>query len=154
MKAFTLFLSILFLASCSNPNTALEKELNDTKTKLIAAEQALAESSKPQAVANEDTYPLVHLVYFKVKSDSDQVKLIEEINKLEGIEVLHDLEVGSFEDLGDQRALSDYQVVMQMSFKSEADYKTYQAHPIHLALKENAKSLLAGPPATYDYLKK
>ena len=88
--------------------------MSDTKSKLESAEKALAEASKPQAAStsDDDAYPLVHVVYFKVKPDADQSKLIEEINKLEEIEVLQDLEVGSFEDLGDERALSDYQVVM------------------------------------------
>ncbi len=145
MKFYTLLLNLTLLASCSN--SALEKELVTTKQKLAEAEQSLGE-------ANSDNYPLVHVVYFQLKPDADQVKLIESIQKLKDIEVLHDLEIGNFEDLKDQRALSDYQVMMSMAFKNAEDYAIYQAHELHLALKATAKDLLASPPATYDYLKK
>jgi len=90
---------------------------------------------------------------FRLKPDADQAKLVEEVNKLESIEGLMDLQVGPFKELGDKRALSEYSMMMEMSFEDETAYQKYQAHPLHLALKENTKSLMAGPPATYDYLK-
>lgn len=79
--------------------------------------------------------------------------MIEEIKKLEAIEQVHEMQVGQFKDLGDQRALSDYELFLQMSFTDEAAYQTYQKHPIHLTLKEKAGAYLAGPPVTYDYIK-
>ena len=97
---------------------------------------------------------LVHIVYFKMKEDASKEGLIKEIKKLEGIEVLHNLEVGTFQDLGDKRAMSEFGIVMQMEFANETDYKTYQAHPIHLALKKAVGAYLAGPPVTYDYWEK
>lgn len=144
MKFYTLFFSLLFLVSCSN--SALEQELTDTKEKLAKAEAALNAN-----VNNDDKGALVHMVYFKLKPEADRVKLIKAINQLKEIEVLHNLEIGTFEDLGDQRALSDYQMMMSMEFKNEADYKIYQAHPTHLTLKKGLKMFLAGSPATYDY---
>lgn len=97
---------------------------------------------------------LVHIVYFKLKEDASKDGLIAEIKKLEGIDVLKNLEVGTFQDLGDKRAMSQFDVVMQMEFENETDYKIYQAHPIHLALKAAAGAYLAGPPVTYDYWEK
>ena len=146
MKFYSLLFSVLLLASCSN--SALEKELAETKEKLAQTEASLATDKDD----NDDENTLVHVVYFKLKPDADQVKLIEEINKLKDIEVLNDLEIGLFEDLGDQRALSDYQLMMSMEFENEEDYKIYQAHELHLGLKEVVGEYLAGPPATYDYM--
>jgi stress responsive alpha/beta barrel protein len=100
-----------------------------------------------------DNAPLVHIVLLKVKENVDSKKLIEEIEKLNGIPGLINLEVGTFKDLGDTRALSAYSIIIQMRFENEKDYQTYQQHPIHLRLKENTKSYLASPPSTYDYWK-
>ena len=145
MKLFTFLFSILLLVSCSD--NAMKEELAQAKNLLEIAEEKLAN-------ADEDNYPLVHIVYFKLKPDADQAALMEEINKIEAIEVLHDLEVGTFEDLEDQRALSDYQLMMSMAFKNEAEYKIYQTHELHLGLKKNIGQFLAAPPATYDYIKR
>ena len=134
-----------FLASCSNPK--LEKELLEAQLKLKETEALLAEAKSE----SDENYPLVHVVYFKLKPDADKAKLSAEIDKLKAIDVVHELEVGIFEDLGDDRALSDYQMVMSMTFTNDADYTTYQNHEIHLGLKAAAKDMLAGPPATYDY---
>ncbi len=147
MKSMTIILSILLFMSCSD--SALQHKLETTKKQLADVEAQLA-----SATSDTNTeYPLVHVVYFKVKPDADQAALIEEINKIEAIEVLHELEVGTFKDLGDQRALSDYQIVMSMAFANEEDYKTYQSHELHLNLKKVVGAYLAGPPATYDYTK-
>lgn len=146
-KIILVLLIMTFLASCSNPK--LEKQLLETELKLKETEALLAEAKSD----TDENYPLVHVVYFKLKPDADKAKLLEAINKLEEIEVVHELEVGTFEDLGDERALSDFQVVMSMAFANEADYKAYQTHEIHLALKAAAKEMLAAPPATYDYIR-
>ena len=145
MKSIAVLFSILVFMSCSN--SALEQELTDVKTKLAEAEEALASQS------SDENYPLVHVVYFKLKPKADQAFVISEIEKLKGIEVLHDLEIGTFKDLEDKRALSDYQLMMSMAFKDKADYATYQSHELHLALKEAIGQYFAGPPAVYDYTK-
>lgn len=140
-----IFLLFLFLGLTSCTHTA---QIQDLQSQLETAE------SKISALEDDSTRWLVHVVYFKMKpgsSDADQTALIDAIKRLKAIEVLHDLEVGTFQDLGDKRAMNDYEVVMQMKFKSSADYEVYQAHSLHLALKEVAKDLLGGPPVTYDY---
>ncbi len=96
---------------------------------------------------------MVHLIFFKLKPEADIAFLAKEIQKLENIDVVKDLQHGAFEDLGDKRALSEYQYFMEMSFVDKAAYKLYQKHPLHLKLKEKAKPMLAGPPAAYDYMK-
>ncbi len=97
---------------------------------------------------------LVHLVWLTVRDDTseaDYQSLVGELYKLAAIEGVQDLEVGRFQDLQDPRAMSDRQVVMQMGFASQADYHTYQQHPIHLQLKSDLGPYLDAAPLTYDY---
>ena len=94
---------------------------------------------------------LVHLVWFKLKPDTDRAGFIQRLKKLDEIDPVLNFEVGQFADLQDPRAMSDFQVAMQMAFKNEKDYQTYQSHPIHLDLKKRIGNDLAGPPVTYDY---
>ena len=145
---YLLFFSLILFASCSN--SAIQNELETAKKELDSANEAI-ESLKSQI---EEEGDLVHLVFLKLKPDADQAATIAEIKKLESIEEVKDLEVGPFEDLGDARALTEYSILMQMSFADTTAYQNYQKHPIHLALRENLKSVLAGPPATYDFMKR
>lgn len=147
MKYTLILFALLIFASCSD--TALKQELATTKADLKTAQSNIA-TLKAQI---EPEGELVHVVLFRLQPDADQAKLIAEVNKMKDIEGLMDLQVGPFKELGDKRAMSEYAMMMEMSFENEAAYQKYQAHPLHLALKENAKSLMAGPPATYDYLK-
>lgn len=146
MKTYPLLFSLFLLASCSN--RALQERLTNTQRQLEHTQ------SKLNKFELNGTGELIHVVYFKLKKDADVDALIAEIQKLESIEGVDNLEVGLFEDLGDTRALAEYGLVMQMDFKDKDAYKAYQAHPRHLALKENAKQYLAGPPATYDFIKR
>lgn len=76
---------------------------------------------------------------------------MDKMEKMEAIPVLSNLEIGKFQDLGDQRAMSDFSIVMQMDFDSEENYRRYQEHPIHLALKRAIGLFLGASPITYDY---
>jgi len=132
---------------CSNPSTP--GELSKIKDELNTAKSTI-ENLKSQI---EPEGNLVHIVFFKTKPKADLAALGRAIKKLEGIEVVKDLQYGAFENLEDQRALSNYTMMMEMSFDNKSDYQTYQKHAIHLKLKEEVKSFLAAPPATYDYIK-
>lgn len=147
MKYLFIFPLLIFV-SCSD--SSLQKQLESTQNELQAA-QATIENLQEQIEPEGD---LVHVVFFKLKPDADQAVLLAEVKKMEGIKEIMDLEIGPFENLGDARALSEYSMMMQMSFADAAAYQTYQKHPLHLALKENVKPLMAGPPATYDFIKK
>ena len=147
MKYLNLLLLITFF-SCSN--SAVQQELEKAKQQLVEA-QAVIKNLEEQIEPEGD---LVHIVLLKLKPDADQAALIVELKKMEGIKEVMELEVGPFEDLGDARALSDYNMIMQMSFKDQTAYETYQKHEIHLNLKESLGPYLAGPPATYDYMVK
>jgi len=152
MRYFS-FLLLFILGSCSN--AALETELATAKNALATAEFALQKANQEIATLKQgDAGKLVHVVFFKIKPDTDASVAIREIKKLQQIPEVQDLEVGTFEDLGDARALSDYGLMMEMTFDNKTAYDKYQQHPIHLALKENVGPFLAGPPATYDFIER
>ncbi|MFS4482676.1 Dabb family protein [Hyunsoonleella sp. 2307UL5-6] len=138
---------LLSLVSCSN--TKIQKELEKAKNELITA-KATIETLKKQI---EPEGKLVHVVFFKLKPEADLNALGIEINKLKEIAVIKDLQFGFFKNLGDERVLSEYSLMLEMSFDNEASYKVYQEHPIHLALKEVGIQFLTSPPVTYDYIK-
>lgn len=148
MKNIGIIILLLCLIGCSNSDN--QKALKQMKEELSLAKSTI-ERLNSQIEPEGD---LVHVVFFKTKPEADIVALGKEIEKLKAIEVIKDLQYGAFENLEDQRALSDYSMMLEMSFDNKVDYQTYQKHPIHLQLKENAKAFLAGPPATYDYMKK
>ena len=104
--------------------------------------------------SNDTRSRLVHLVWFKLKPELSKEQIenfIGEVNKLQRIDFVDEFEVGNFADLGDQRAMHDLQMIMSMKFDTEQQYRDYQAHPVHLELKNAAGDYLAGPPVTYDY---
>ena len=126
----------------------LEAELTE-KTNLLHTARAEIASLKTTSEAK-----LIHSVYLKIKPEitpEEKAALITEIKKIANIEVLHDLQVGEFADLGDTRAMSDLAIVFQMGFNSEKDYQTYQNHELHLALKKAVGQYLSGPPVTHDF---
>jgi len=151
MKNFiTILLLFSFLASCQNQNLQLEKELSETKARLVAAKAALEK-------LNSTGTSLVHEVYFNVKDDltaTQKESFYQSIIKLKDIPSVQNLVVGDFKNLDDPRALADYEIKMSMEFQSEKEYDEYQAHSIHLSLKKMASDILAAPPATYDFIKK
>lgn len=143
-------LAITTLFSC-DPDTALRKELDTAVFKIDMLEQQLKSNST--SVKGE----LVHLVYLNTKNDlteNQYAKLIEDLNQLQGISSLKSFSLGGFKSLGDERALSDFEIIMSMSFQNEEAYQKYQTHPTHIALKEKLKDYIDGPPATYDYIQK
>lgn len=151
MKSHFLFFVVLsvFFASCEQ---AVHPDLYEQMQTELAETKAALEAANVEIEALKDApEQLVHIVWFKLKSDADREELIKEIKSLKAIEVLNDLTVGEFHDLGDSRAMSDLDVVMSMKFNSEPDYQTYQAHELHLKLKENAGKYLTSPPVTYDF---
>jgi len=153
MKNLLLLIVLIIISSCTS--STLQTELDKVQAALVTTKADLA---KAQTVVNnlekEASGQLVHLVFFKVKTDADLSELVKEVKQLQAIEEVLDLEVGPFEDLGDTRALTEYSMLMQMSFVDKVAYETYQKHPIHLALKEKLGAFLVAPPATYDFIKK
>jgi len=137
--------------NCSDPDAALRKELDTAVFKIDMLQQQLQSQSTAQSG------DLVHIVYMNTRNDlttEEKAKLSEDLNQLQGIPEIKSFSIGQYTDLGDQRAMSEYEVIMSMAFKDQAAYKIYQDHPTHIALKEKLGNYLSGPPATYDYIVK
>ena len=115
-----------------------------------AAQAEIQQEITPSTIGSHKKR-LVHLVWFKMKEGFDHDAFVKKLQKLDDIEVVNDFEVGNFANLEDPRAMSDFELVLQMSFESEADYRKYQSHPLHLQLKKEIGGFLNGPPVTYDY---
>ena len=145
-RIFLALLSVLLFVACQSKIDTYKVENDKLKEALKMAQTEIADLKSAD--------DLVHIVYFNLNEQASVEGLITEIKKLKAIEVVHNLEVGTFQDLGDARAMSYYGVMMQMEFKNEGDYKIYQTHPIHLALKKAVMPYFDGPPATYDYWEK
>lgn len=152
--AISFFSIFLFLTSCKQTPDFTEK-LDEMEAELIIAKQELADL-KAENAANP-AGSLVHVVYLNLKDDlkeEDKIEIVAAIDDLARIEEVNELEIGDFANLGDARALSDLEMVFRMSFTSKQAYEMYQAHPIHSQLKIIIKPYLAGPPVTYDYIRK
>ncbi len=146
MKRISILLGLAVFVFACGQNASTSTEIEDLKQELKAAQATI------QQMESSSKGRLVHVVYADLKSNADKAAFIKEVEKLEAIEVVENLEIGTFKDVGDSRALSDYEVVFQMDFANEKEYQTYQAHPAHLALKKAVGEYLAAPPKTYDFI--
>lgn len=147
MKSHIFMLIFFFTVGCSN--SAIQEELNKSKKELDAARLTI-ETLKDQI---EPEGKLVHTLLFKLKSNEDAVALGIQLNKLKKIVVVKDLQFGLFVDLKDEFALSEYSMMLEMSFDNKADYYTYLDHPIHIAAQKAGAQYIASPPVSFDYIK-
>ena len=145
---YFLFLFLPVLICCNNPRHG--QILKQTEEELRILRERVAQLSEELDSKGD----LVHIVFFRLKSGTDQDAFITEVQKLAQIEGLMGLNVGPFENLNDDRALSEFALVMEMRFEDKAAYEVYQKHPVHLALRAYGNPFFAGPPATYDYIRK
>ena len=140
-------LVIVFILFISCTDKSIHKELMETQESL--AESQLLVNQLKELLDKEGE--LVHLVFFNTKDDIDEDAFLSQLQSLSDIKYVKSLELGSFKNLEDPRALSMYSHFMQMQFEDQDAYKSYQKDPLHLALKDKTKSFMAGPPATYDF---
>ena len=148
-----LIFMIGLFGSCQQ-QTALQEELQQTQLQLDQALSQLEEAQASIEQLQSGNQGLVHLVFFKLKegiSEADKAQFVALIKGLEIIEQIQQLQMGGFEDLGDQRALSEYDLVLKTIFANEEDYRSYQNDERHINAREQAKAFMGGPPATYDY---
>ena len=141
------FISFIF-STCADPDATLRKELDTAVFKIDMLEQQL------KTKASAQPGDLVHIVFVNTKDDlnaNQEAELIEALNQLQGITELKSFSIGNFKNLDDKRALSDYELMMSMSFQDAEAYQKYQVHPTHVALKGKLDTYLEGPLATYDY---
>ncbi len=138
-----LLLTLLMLTACTSSKH--EHQEQTQKVNLLLEEIS--------SLKNEQTGRLTHIVYFDLKDEINEELFFNEIEKLSGIKEVKDFNYGLFKDLKDTRALSQYDAVMEMSFENLETYEVYKFHPTHLSVREQLKSMLAAPPATYDFMK-
>jgi len=146
-----LSLTMLFTA-CSN-NRLADEQRAIAQEQIQKAEKALTEA-KTQLAALQSA-KLVHVVMLNIKDDLSEEEiqtLTANMKRIGTIDLVHDFEFGTFADVGDERALSDYEMVMKMSFKSHEDMAKYQENEVHDEVRTKAADYLAGPPAVYDYV--
>lgn len=147
----------MFILCTGCPSTGHQNQYEATLQELEATKNALTKAQTALDSVINQPNSLVHLVLFKIKDDlpiEEKNTLIKDLKNLQDLEGVKNISVGEFQDLADPRAMSDYQIALQMSFESEENYIYYQKHEIHLKLKEGLGAYLAGPPMTYDYWEK
>lgn len=149
--------------TASSELLALRSELKETKAaleemealkELESATETIKDAIEPLKALNGMSPSFDHMVFLNIKDDlskEEKKTLMAELKALEEIDEVEAFEIGRFKDVGDARALSDYELVMKMSFENKKAYQTYQDHPKHLNLKKKLGEFLAGPPAVYDY---
>jgi len=149
MSNHNLLLFCLICALCScNPDAQLRKELDTAVFKIDALQNQLDN--------NIFIHPgtMVHIVYLNLKDDlseEDQSTLISSFKGLKSIQGVKHFSIGDYKDVADKRAMSNYELCLQMSFDSKKAYDSYQEDPAHLALKKSLDEYLEAPPITYDY---
>lgn len=147
---YRLILAYIILSIVGCYDSGIQAELRKAKDELASAQSTIRDLESQIETEGD----LVHLIFLKVRSDVDESTLIGELNKLSSIEGVHDFQSGAFMDLGDTRALSEYNWLIEMSFRDSIAYRSYQSNSIHLNVRDRLKTYLAGPPASYDYRKK
>ena len=101
----------------------------------------------------ESTIAFRHMVYLNIKPDMDSIQmntLMSQLERLGSIPGVIDYHIGTFKDLGDQRAFSEYELMIGMDFRNRHDYENYQKHPTHLEVKKALKDYLEAAPGAYD----
>ena len=152
---FPFLLFALFIFSSCNQSNETQQSLDEYRVALAKKSEAL-DLARAEIQNLKADAPLVHTVYLTLKEGITQEELttlIEGCKTLANIAAVKNFEVGTFKDLGDDRALSTYRLVIQMDFSNEEDYRKYQQDAIHQAFKEAAGPYLGAPPATHDFWK-
>ncbi|MBO9545161.1 Dabb family protein [Caulobacter sp.] len=99
------------------------------------------------AAAETPIAPMIHHVFFWLKnpgSKPDRDALIAGLNTLRGIEVIQQLHIGVPASTEKRDVVDNsYDVSELMFFKSVADQKLYQDHPLHLKFVKDCSHLWA-----------
>lgn len=97
---------------------------------------------------------LIHMVTFKLKPDLNPAEVqafVDGIRSLCSIPYLSDCLTATPAETGDARLVSDYDLLLQMSFRNMELLERYSKDEFHLAVRKNIKSYLAEAPVVYDF---
>lgn len=115
----------------------------------------IPETKKIEPEKKIETPKMVHLVFFDIKEDLSvkQLEFLEvEIKKLGKIETIKEFHFGEYEDVGDERTLTEREMVISMKFNNMDDFYSYQKDERHFAVKKVIQPFLEKLPMTYDYM--
>jgi len=92
-----------------------------------------------------------HLVFLDVKPEVNLDSLIEELNHLSNLKSVSSFNVGKYKELNDPKAMSDYELILDITFDNKAAYLSYQSDSLHQTMIIKSKKCMAGPPVSFDY---
>lgn len=98
---------------------------------------------------------IVHTVIFNLNddiTDVDRNYFIDQLKSLSKVRETKDLFVASYTLTNDERAKSNYDIILQMKFSSTADLYAYSNHEFHLDIRSKIAHLVAEKPLVYDYM--
>jgi len=131
-------LLLLFLFSCQNADSTLQKELEDIKTKLATAEKDLA-------TAKNDEATFIHTVFFWMNEGvTDEQKADFAKNGLGELMKINSIYKGYYGPAAmTPREVVDnsYDYALVCHFKDVAAHDSYQDDPVHLKFIEDFKDL-------------
>ncbi len=141
-----IFLAILSLAGCQNAND----------TNLAAMQEELkAAQATIDSLSNAEQTGILHTIYLTTKpdiSDEDKTQFLEMVKSLGNIQQVKDIEVAERLNVGDEeRALKQYNVVLQIRFDNLEDLRIYDKDEYHAQVRGQLKEYLVGPPASFDF---
>ncbi|MGH1365945.1 MAG: Dabb family protein [Calditrichia bacterium] len=145
---FISLISIALLIGCAE-----EKDSNTRQLERLELE--IGELTKRLENLPDRKVGLTHLVFLDLKSDllPEQLEgIMEKVNQLGEIANVQSFNIGRYQDVGDPRAMSQYEIVLELLFENAARLASYQQNEQHLAIRAELKKYLAGPPVVYDYL--
>jgi len=146
-RCFISLISIVLLLGCAE-----EKDSNTRQLERL--EQEIAELANRLENLPDHKAGLTHLVFLNLKDDISpgQVEVImERINQLGNIANVRNFSIGHYQDVSDPRAMSQYEIVLELAFENAAELASYQKDEQHIAIRADLKKYLASPPVTYDY---
>lgn len=156
---FYTLLTIIILSSCQSSDEAVIEAQEYATIAQAQAKEAQAQVEKAQAtidslVKANDT-GIIHTIYLTTKpdlSDEDKAKFITTVESLGQIEQVKSIEVAERLNVGDEeRALTKYNIILQMRFDNLEDLKIYDKDEFHAQVRGQLKEYLAGPPASFDF---
>lgn len=139
-------LSLFLLISCKSDVTPDDSRFDEL--------QARVDSMSMMLDSFNSNVPghLVHQVFLDTKAGIDQDEFLSVIRTLKHIPEVRHLRIGSFKDLNDDRALKNYELIMEMNFENSDAYESYQNNQIHLDMKTSLAKYLERPPMTFDFI--
>lgn len=150
---FLLLLIALSLSSCSALKEA-QKEIEQQRTVIEDLERQIEYAAPDRHASTSDRAAIRHIVFFQMNKGSDKnawKKFYYLLKDLESIEYVTEFKLGkSLEEEYSAHMRTDYDMVMYMTFASEAHLAKYQKHELHLKIRE-ASSEFISEVWSYDF---